>query len=86
MAGVDCKGMCDVADMSLAPPLPSPAAITAASACLTTPGVECACPLQGGYMTFVSGGTVSLSRLLCRPFAPRGHVMRVGVAGSCHRG
>jgi len=54
VAGVDCKAMCDVADMSLAPPLPIPALITAASACLTS-STTCTCPTQGGYFTFTAG-------------------------------
>jgi hypothetical protein len=56
IAGVDCKAMCDVADMSLPPPLPDPALMSLASACLAG-GSSCSCPLQGGYMAFVSGST-----------------------------
>eukprot|EP00038_Savillea_parva_P023997 m.42791 g.42791 ORF g.42791 m.42791 type:complete len:926 (-) comp6321_c0_seq1:159-2936(-) len=55
IAGAPCKQMCDVADMSLAPPLPVPALMTAASACLTSPTVDCSCPLQGGYFSFAPG-------------------------------
>jgi hypothetical protein len=54
MAGVDCQAMCDQADMSLAPPLPVPALMTMASACLTD-ATTCSCPLQGGYFTFAAG-------------------------------
>jgi hypothetical protein len=75
MAGVDCKGMCDVADMSLAPPLPSPAAITAASACLTTPGVACACPLQARWLHDICVGRygiiISLALSPIRATGPR---------------
>ena len=59
-ADVDCKAMCDVADMSLAPPFPVPALMTAASACLTNPAVNCTCPLQGGWFTFVKGTTTAM--------------------------
>lgn len=56
IADVDCKAMCDQADMTLAPPLAVPALMQAASACLTNASMTCSCPLQGGYFTLSSAG------------------------------
>eukprot|EP00035_Acanthoeca_spectabilis_P005818 m.117666 g.117666 ORF g.117666 m.117666 type:complete len:931 (+) comp13203_c0_seq2:57-2849(+) len=56
IADVDCKAMCDQADMTLAPPLAAPALMQAASACLNNASMTCSCPLQGGYFTLSSAG------------------------------
>jgi len=51
IAEAPCKQMCDVADMSLAPPAADPVALLQAAACLTDASITCSCPLQGGWFT-----------------------------------